>query len=68
MRGWLGYSRLEDKGKGKETKPLAEANGPKAAFKPKDAAPKTQDAIPMQRRLIPNPRKLPKAINPLVFQ
>ena len=54
-RASQGDSRLEDKGKGKEAKPLPETKGPKAAPKVKDATPKAKDAAP-------------KATDPLVSQ
>jgi len=57
-----GGSRLEDKDKGKETKPLPEAKGPKAASKAKDAAPKAKEVDPKSKEADP------KAIDPPISQ
>ena len=55
-----GGSRLEDKGKGKEVKPLLEAKGPEATLKLKDAALKAKEADPKSKEADP------KATNPSI--
>ena len=64
-----GSSRPEDKGKGKEVKPLPKAKGPEATLKLKDAAPKAKDVAPKVNE--PDPKSKeddPKATDPLVSQ
>ena len=59
-----GGSRLEDKGRGKEVKPLLEAKGPEATLKLKDAAPKAKDATPKAKEAKPKSKEAdPKATN-----
>ena len=57
-----GDSWLEDKGKGKETKPLPETKGPEVASKVKDVTPKAKDAAPMAKEAGP------KATDPPISQ
>ena len=54
-----GDSQFEDKGQGKETKPLLETKGLEAASKVKDATPKAKDAGPKAKEADP------KATDPL---
>ena len=64
-----GGSRLEDKGKGKEVKPLLEAKGPEATLKLKDAASKARDAASNAKEADPKSKEAdPKANNPPVSQ
>ena len=61
-RAGQGGSWPEDKGKGKEVKPLPEAKGPEATLKLKDATPKAKKADPKSKEANP------KAPNPPVSQ
>nr|POF04302.1 hypothetical protein CFP56_16359 [Quercus suber] len=62
-----GGSRPEDKGRGKEVKPLLEAEGLKATLKLKDVVPKAKDAAPKAKEADPKSKEAdPKAIVPLV--
>ena len=62
-----GGSWLEDRGKGKEVKPLPEAKGPEAALKLKDVAPNAKDAASKAKETDPKFKEAdPKATNPLV--
>ena len=64
-----GGSQLEDKGKGKEVKPLPEAKGPEAALKIKDVIPKAKNAAPKAKEVdLKSKEADPKAIVPLVSQ
>ena len=64
-----GGSRLEDKGKGKEVKPLPKAKGLEATLKLKDAASKAKDVTPKAKEADPKSKEAdPKATNPPVFQ
>ena len=64
-----GGSRLEDKGKGKEVKPLPKATSPEVVLKLNDAAPKAKDAAPKAKEVDPKSKEAdPKATNPLVSQ
>ena len=62
-------SRPEDKGKGKEVKPLPKAKGLETALKLKDAASNAKDAAPNAKETNPKSKEAnPKATNPLVSQ
>nr|POF23437.1 hypothetical protein CFP56_07349 [Quercus suber] len=64
-----GGSRPEDKGKGKEVKPLPEAKGPAATLKLKDTALKAKDAVPKAKEAdLQSKEADPKAPNPPVSQ
>ena len=68
-RAGKGGSRLENKGKGKEVKPLPEAKGPEATLKLKDAASKARDAASNAKEADPKSKEAdPKANNPPVSQ
>ena len=68
-RAGQGGSWPEDKGKGKEVKPLPEAKGPEATLKLKDAASKAKDATPKAKKADPKSKEAnPKAPNPPVSQ
>ena len=60
-------SRPEDKGKGKEVKPLLKAKGLETALKLKDATSKAKDAAPKAKEADPKSKEAdPKATVPLV--
>ena len=61
--------RPEDKGKGKEVKPLLKAKGLEAALKLKDATSNAKDAAPNAKETNPKSKEAnPKATDPFVSQ